>query len=66
VGGVSVGGVAENNFTPKQMSTLWSLLGDLAIFFPEARVVGHGDLPRVTKACPSFNVADWLNTRRPA
>ena len=67
VGGVEYSTVmdmllATNNFTPIQFETLKTLtLGLLEEYnLSTARVVGHGDLPQVTKACPSFNVHAWM------
>lgn len=63
-----VGGVAEdkktpeNNFTPEQFDSLASLLTGLKFDYPDAEIVGHRDLPNVTKACPSFDVKEWLDS----
>ena len=45
----------EDNRTPEQMITLHELLTSLHELFPEARIVGHRDLPGVAKACPCFD-----------
>lgn len=67
VGVCMVGGVAErdvripeNNFTPQQFAALTAVLKSLRLRFPHARIVGHGELPKVNKACPSFDVQAWL------
>ncbi|AWB77265.1 TPA: N-acetylmuramoyl-L-alanine amidase [Stenotrophomonas maltophilia] len=63
VGGVSEHdvNVPENNFTPAQFDALRKLLGELRRdHFPHAQIVGHHDLNK-GKACPSFDVKDWLN-----
>lgn len=52
--------VAENNFTPAQFASLKKLLLDLRKKYPKARIQGHRDFPGVKKACPSFEVKDWL------
>lgn len=63
-----VGGVAEdkttpeNNFTPEQFDALASLVLGLKADYPDAKVVGHRDLPNVNKACPSFDVEEWLDS----
>lgn len=65
VGGVSAarsgvpGGVPENNFTPEQFEALKWKLEELLQRFPKAEILGHRDLPGVTKACPSFDVRAW-------
>ena len=45
----------EDNRTAEQMITLHELLTSLHELFPEARIVGHRDLPGVAKACPCFD-----------
>lgn len=63
VGGRGAGGGAEANFTAAQYDALWRLLGALAPRFPDAEVLGHADLPKVRKACPCFDVRDWMESR---
>ena len=60
-----VGGVAEtdinvweDNFKPEQYATLYNLLVDLKEKFPDAKIMGHNEVS--SKACPSFNVQEWL------
>lgn len=74
-GGVSANGKPENNFTAAQWASLESLLLELQSRYPAARVCGHRDLSpdkngdgRISpdefiKACPSFDVAQWLAER---
>lgn len=75
VGGVDAKGKPENNFSTQQFATLETLLNQLKARYPNTRIVGHRDLSpdrngdgKITsnefiKACPSFDVADWLSTR---
>lgn len=69
VGGVRVEGkrnpkkVPEDNFTAEQKDALEALLRYLKKHHPEAKVLGHRDLPRVNKACPSFDVREYCNER---
>lgn len=57
------GSDAEANFTEAQMKALTQLLAKLKKDFPTiTSVEGHRDVKGVKKACPSFNVATWLNT----
>lgn len=67
VGGVSEDDFreAENNFTPAQMKALRNLLVDLRKRYPGAVVQGHRDFPKVRKACPSFDVREWLRGEDP-
>lgn len=60
-GGIDAKGKPENNFTPEQFASLSGLLFTLKEQFPEASTVGHHELDP-GKACPSFNVQDWLKT----
>lgn len=60
VGGVNEMGKPANNFTPAQWESLKTLLYQLKIQHPDARICGHRDLPNVHKDCPSFDVATWL------
>lgn len=65
IGICMVGGVdeknrkPENNFTPEQFTALTDLLTTLHGQYPHAMVIGHCDVS--TKACPSFNVNDYLH-----
>ena len=60
VGGVSETDVNvwEDNFNPEQYATLYNLLIDLKKQFPDALILGHNEVS--AKACPSFNVPEWL------
>jgi len=62
VGGVSKDdpNVPENNFTDEQFSSLQGLLVKLEEKYPDAIIQGHRDFPDVKKACPSFDVKDWM------
>lgn len=61
VGGLKKGTTkAEDNFEIEQKAALFTLLKELHTKHPAALIVGHRDLPGVTKACPSFDVSLWL------
>jgi N-acetylmuramoyl-L-alanine amidase len=61
VGGLKKGTTkAEDNFEAVQKATLFGLLKELHGKYPTATILGHRDLPGVTKACPSFDVSLWL------
>jgi N-acetyl-anhydromuramyl-L-alanine amidase AmpD len=60
VGGVDEYNAPENNFTYLQWETLKSRVSLLQSIYPEAEVVGHNQLDP-HKACPSFDVQDWLS-----
>lgn len=65
VGVCLVGGVADdtlgpqNNFTRAQWVSLKKLVGELVQQYPQAKVLGHRDFPKVNKACPSFDAKQW-------
>lgn len=51
----------EENFTDAQDRALRRLIAQLQMEFPNInQVVGHNDLPKVTKACPTFKVQRWI------
>lgn len=59
VGGIADDGAPEDNFTPAQWKSLKRVLRFYKIMFPGAAIVGHRDLDP-HKACPSFDVKQWL------
>jgi N-acetylmuramoyl-L-alanine amidase len=59
-GGVDAKGRPENNFTPAQFASLQALLKGLVGVLGKVRICGHRDFPSVAKACPSFDVKQWL------
>lgn len=61
VGGLKKGTTkGEDNFTEAQWKALAVLLKDLRARYPDAEVCGHRDMPKVYKACPSFDVKSKL------
>ncbi len=51
----------ENAFTQDQLLFLEAFLIEMHAMYPNAEVLGHRDLPNVTKACPCLEVSDiWL------
>lgn len=60
VGGVDEQLNPEDNFAPEQYKSLEVLVRGLQAKHDCTRVEGHGDLPGVAKACPSFDVQSWL------
>jgi N-acetylmuramoyl-L-alanine amidase len=75
VGGVDTRSKPENNFSERQFVALETVLKELKERYPNARIVGHRDLSpdlngdgKITpneyiKACPSFDIGDWLSGR---
>lgn len=65
VGVCMVGGIGEktfqpeNNFTKAQWASLKQVVGDLVKKYPNAKVQGHRDFPKVAKSCPCFDAIPW-------
>jgi len=60
IGGVDDNGKPEDNFTEEQHVSLYEVLFNLVGNYKLHTVLGHRDLPNVNKACPSFDVSEWL------
>lgn len=54
-GGLDEEGRPADTRTPAQKDTLRKLLVRLKTDYPNARIVGHRDLPKVAKECPCFD-----------
>ena len=54
-GGLDAQGRPKDTRTPEQKATLHALLKSLLVDYPEAPILGHRDLPNVSKACPCFD-----------
>ena len=61
VGGVDAQGRPEDNFTPAQMATLDKVVQFWRAIWPDIAVKGHNQVSN--KACPSFDVQEWLARR---
>lgn len=59
VGGVNDKNEPEDNFTQAQWKALERVVRQQTNVFPQAKVLGHRDLPNVRKACPSFDAKAW-------
>lgn len=62
IGGIDKAGKPTDNRTDQQRQTMAEVVEDLLGLFPHAEVLGHRDLPGVRKACPCFNVKEWLES----
>ena len=49
----------EDNFTGEQWDSLKTVLKELVVKYPKARIVGHYELDE-RKTCPNFNVREYL------
>ncbi len=54
--------IPKDTRTPAQFMALREYVLDFHARFPQVKIVGHRDLPGVTKACPAFDVALWLES----
>ena len=58
-GGLDEDGRPADTLTAEQYQTIRSLLVKLKIMFPQAKILGHRDLPGATpKDCPCFDAAE--------
>lgn len=55
VGGIDFKGNPKDTRTEAQKDSILKLLKDLKKRFPNAKIQGHRDFPKVNKACPSFD-----------
>jgi len=60
IGGIDKFGKPLDTRTPQQALSMLTCVVDLIKKYPNAKVLGHCDFPKVAKACPSFNVQSWL------
>ena len=63
VGGIDSKGKPQDNKTVEQEETLALLLSALNWDHPDADIKGHRDFPGVNKACPCFDVHQWLTDK---
>ena len=53
-GGLLPNGESADTRTDAQKHALWALLKSLKVDYPDAKILGHNELPHVAKACPCF------------
>ena len=56
-GGLDPSGKAADTRTELQKHALYELLKQLRLDYPQARIIGHRELPRVNKNCPCFDAS---------
>ena len=56
-GGINLDGQPDDTRTPEQKRALLALLRSLKADYPPAHIIGHHDLPWVSKPCPCFDAA---------
>ena len=53
-GGLDPLGKPADTRTAEQKHALWALLKSLKADYPDAKILGHSELPGVAKTCPNF------------
>ena len=64
-GGLDEKGRAVDTRTPAQKASLYQLLKNLREDYPDARIMGHRELPHVAKACPCFDASEEYKDLQP-
>jgi N-acetylmuramoyl-L-alanine amidase len=54
-----IGGRDEDDRTPQQKIAMETIVKVLHASYPEAKVQGHRDFPKVAKSCPRFDAIPW-------
>ena len=64
-GGFDANGKKADTRTEAQKKSMLDLLKDLTVEYPEARIIGHCELPHVTKTCPNFLASAYYASLQP-
>lgn len=65
IGGVDKLNKPLDNRTLSQEGAMFDLIVELSERYPKAIILGHRDFQGVKKACPSFDVKEWLRNFTP-
>lgn len=65
VGGIDKDGKPVDNRSDAQKHAMFDIIVRLTEKYPKAKVLGHRDFPGVKKACPCFDVKEWLKNYEP-
>jgi N-acetyl-anhydromuramyl-L-alanine amidase AmpD len=65
IGGVDAHGNPKDTRTEAQKKSLLTLVRTYRSRYPGIKILGHRDWPNVHKACPSFDVDEWLTEVAP-
>ena len=61
IGGIDKKGNPIDNRTEPQIKSMIEIIKELKAQFNDAKILGHRDFPNVKKACPCFDVTEWLD-----
>ena len=64
-GGLTPDGIADDTRTELQRHSLYELLKQLRQDYPQARIVGHCELPGATKPCPCYKCSSEYKDLQP-
>lgn len=64
-GGLDEKGRATDTRTEAQKAAMFALLKDLTAEYPNARIIGHNELPHVAKRCPCFTASTYYASLQP-
>ena len=65
VGGIDKDGKPVDNRSDAQKHAMFDIIVRLTEKYPKAEVLGHRDFLGVKKACPCFDVKEWLKNYEP-
>lgn len=65
IGGIDKKGNPVDNRSARQIHSMFDFLVELSERYPKAQILGHRDFPGVTKACPCFDVREWIKNYEP-
>lgn len=65
LGGIDKEGKPLDNRSDAQKHAMFDKIVELTERYPKAEVLGHRDFPNVSKACPCFDVREWLKNYEP-
>jgi N-acetylmuramoyl-L-alanine amidase len=55
--------IGKENFTTSQFQSLYKVLKNWTVKYPNAEIIGHKDTLNTTKTCPNFDVHLWCKER---
>jgi N-acetylmuramoyl-L-alanine amidase len=65
IGGIDKEGKPIDNRSEAQKHAMFDKIVELTERYPSAEVLGHRDFPDAHKACPCFDVKEWLKNYEP-